>query len=915
MKNTFEIKMKPLITQRERFSRMLGKIGLMVLLLAFFAPSCKKVVEETGTVGVCPKVVSTDPAAGAINVVTNKKVSIVFSEAMDPATINTSTIQLKQGTNFVLGTVTYSGVTAVFTPSAPLLANTVYTGVVTIGVKDPAKNALITEFTWTFNTGNTPTVVSTDPANGAADVVLTKAISATFSTPMDPLTIIAANYFVKQGTTLVPGTISYSGSTAVFTPTTPLTPNTVYTGTVTSGAKDVAGNAMAANYTWSFSTGGIPAVLSTDPVDGATNVILNKVISSTFNKAMNGATLNVLTFTLKQGANLVPATIGYSGKTATLTPLGVLAVNTLYTGRITTGAQDSAGNSIAADYVWTFTTGNAPVVVATDPANGDLNVPLNKTITVSFSTAMDPATINSNTFIVKQGTTALLGTYSYTGTTASFKPTNPLTVSTAYTAIVTAAVKDVAGNAMGADYNWGFSTNSIPAVTSTDPAAGATNVVLNKIITATFNKAMDPATINATTFLLKQGATVITGTVSYTANTASFAPSVPLSPNLLYSATITTGAKDPTGNALAADYNWTFTTSTLPAVTSTDPASAATGVILNKIITATFNKAMDPTTINVLTFLLKQGATPVVGVVTYSGTTATFAPSADLAANTVYTATITTGAKDPTGNSMLANYVWSFTTTATPPAPLPNILNSASKFGAFGGNAGITNQGINTVINNGYIGTTAASTLITGFHDGLTGDVYTETPLNVGLVTGGIYSAPPAPGTASKATTATTALSDANTAYIAISPASKPGGTDPGAGELGGLTLAPGTYKSASGTFKISNGNLTLDAQGDPNAQWFFQTAAGLTVGIAGPAGARSVNLINGGLAKNVYWYVGSSATINGAGGGTMTGNIIASAGVTFSTAGNAVQTVLNGRAISLVASVTMVNTTINVPN
>ena len=135
MKNTFEIKMKPLITQRERFSRMLGKIGLMVLLLAFFAPSCKKVVEETGTVGVCPKVVSTDPAAGAINVVTNKKVSIVFSEAMDPATINTSTIQLKQGTNFVLGTVTYSGVTAVFTPSAPLLANTVYTGVITIGVK------------------------------------------------------------------------------------------------------------------------------------------------------------------------------------------------------------------------------------------------------------------------------------------------------------------------------------------------------------------------------------------------------------------------------------------------------------------------------------------------------------------------------------------------------------------------------------------------------------------------------------------------------------------------------------------------------------------------------------------------------------------------------------------------------------
>ena len=245
---------------------------------------------------------------------------------------------------------------------------------------------------------------------------------------------------------------------------------------------------------------------------------------------------------------------------------------------------------------------------------------------------------------------------------------------------------------------------------------------------------------------------------------------------------------------------------------------------------------------------------------------------------------------------------------------LPNILGSINLFGAFGGNAGITNMGLNTVINNGSIGTTAASTLITGFHDGTTADIYTETPLNKGNVTGRIYTAPPAPGNATSFTMATQGLADATVAYNSISPASKPGGSDPGAGELGGLTLPPGIYKSASGTFKITNGNLTLDAQGNPNAEWFFQTAAGLTVGVAGPAGARNVTLINGGLAKNVYWYVGSSAVINAAGGGIMTGNIISTAGITFSTAGNAVQTVLNGRAISLVASVTMVNTTINVP-
>lgn len=318
---------------------------------------------------------------------------------------------------------------------------------------------------------------------------------------------------------------------------------------------------------------------------------------------------------------------------------------------------------------------------------------------------------------------------------------------------------------------------------------------------------------------------------------------------------------------------------------------------------------MDPLTLTNLTFTLKQGTTNISGEVTYSGTTASFNPNDALLSNTTYRATITTGAKSATGVALANNYTWTFKTLT---ASNGIDLGSAEMFGAFGGNAGVTNQGVNTVIN-GSIGTTAASTLVTGFHDASA--IYTETPSNIGFVTDGIFTAPPAPGTAASFAIATQGLADANIAYDNTSPANMPGGTDPGAGELGGLTLAPGIYKSASGTFNISNGNLTLDAQGNPNAVWIFQTAAGLTVGIAGPTGAKSVNLINGALPKNVFWHVGSAATINGAGGGVMVGTIIASSGVTFSTAGNAAQTVLNGRAISLVASVTMVNTTINVPN
>lgn len=268
----------------------------------------------------------------------------------------------------------------------------------------------------------------------------------------------------------------------------------------------------------------------------------------------------------------------------------------------------------------------------------------------------------------------------------------------------------------------------------------------------------------------------------------------------------------------------------------------------------------------------------------------------------------TTRATSPITVVMRSNKIITANFTAIPPVV---VLGTAANFGAFGGNAGVTNSGINTVINNGGLGTTAAPTLITGFHDAI--DTYTEViGANIGNVTGGIFTDVPFPGTITKKATADRALADARSAYISISPAAKPGGTDPGAGELGGLTLAPGTYKSAGGTFSIFNGNLTLDAQGDPNATWIFQTAAGLTVGIAGPTGAKSVLMINGGLPKNVFWYVGSTAVINGAGGGVMVGTIIANSGVTFSTVGVVTQTVLNGRALSLVASVTMVNTTIN---
>ena len=113
----------------------------------------------------------------------------------------------------------------------------------------------------------------------------------------------------------------------------------------------------------------------------------------------------------------------------------------------------------------------------------------------------------------------------------------------------------------------------------------------------------------------------------------------------------------------------------------------------------------------------------------------------------------------------------------------------------------------------------------------------------------------------------------------------------------------------------IQGGNLTLDAQGDANAVWVFQMATTLTVGGPGAAFPSSIILANGAQAKNVFWQVGSAATINAGGGGTMVGTVIAQAGV-GDLHGRATPRIvtLNGRVLSLGASVTMVNTVINVP-
>jgi uncharacterized repeat protein (TIGR02543 family) len=121
--------------------------------------------------------------------------------------------------------------------------------------------------------GVCPLIVSTDPANLASDVPLNKIITATFNEKMNPATITKTGAFTieasAKGEMLVGGTVTYADSTASFTPSVSLTPNTAYTGIIKTSVKDLFGNSLQEDYKWTFTT--IPQVtLSSSPAAGGT---------------------------------------------------------------------------------------------------------------------------------------------------------------------------------------------------------------------------------------------------------------------------------------------------------------------------------------------------------------------------------------------------------------------------------------------------------------------------------------------------------------------------------------------------------------------------------------------------------------------------------------------------------------------
>jgi hypothetical protein len=295
-------------------------------------------------------------------------------------------------------------------------------------------------------------------------------------------------------------------------------------------------------------------------------------------------------------------------------------------------------------------------------------------------------------------------------------------------------------------------------------------------------------------------------------------------------------------------------------VSSTNPSNGAKNtptstnssknIVTGTEVSATFSAPMNPATLNsdpagaLLTFTLKDsGGNNVQGTVAMNAanTVATFTPlESALRVDAKYTATITKAAESAGGTAIVDPIEWSFTTSAK-----PFTGQAAVDLGTAGTFAILTKTGITDVYKSSIVGNVGTSP-ITG----------AALLLRCTEVAGMVYTvnaAGPLPCRTTSPILLTTAVGDMGFAYTDAAGRSLPDATELGAGEIGGLTLAPGLYKWGSGVSIATDVTLA----GGPNDVWIFQIAKNLK-----QASATRITLQGGAQAKNIFWQVGGSVAI-----------------------------------------------------
>ena len=388
-----------------------------------------------------------------------------------------------------------------------------------------------------------PTVTATSPAANATGVAVSTNVTATFSETMNATTIASNTFTLTTGTTTVSAAVTYSstGNSATLNPGTDLAAGTAYTATIkggSTGVKDTAGNALATDKTWTFTTaaasgggtsGTVTLTTTADSWVAGGAAATNYGASTTISVDNSPVEATYLKFDLS----------AYAGRTLESATLQLRSA-----GSGSTGKQNI---KLVTDDSWT----ESAITYTNRPALG-----------TTLGT-LGPTAANNNYSVplTVAGLAGELGHQLSLGLDSSSTDGLDLNSKEAGSTTAPKLVLTMSGSGSVG----GSSDTAAPTVMGTSPVAGATGVAVSTNVTATFSEAMNTSTITSDTFTLKAGTTTVPASLApnSTGSTVTLDPTSDLAAGTIYTATIkggSTGVKDVAGNALATDKTWTFTT-------------------------------------------------------------------------------------------------------------------------------------------------------------------------------------------------------------------------------------------------------------------------------------------------------------------------------------------------------------------
>jgi hypothetical protein len=679
-----------------------------------------------------PAVLQTTPVIGATGVPVNALIQVEFTEPINRATAIASNVQLSdsQVSNIPVSvSLDASGRILTVTPSQVLAVGRIQYLYIQSGIQDVYGNSFVygaqtpLSFTTAYSTVTTgPSVIGTNPPNGASGVPTNTTIVVGFSAPISPLTQ-PTGLTVTQGGTAVPGTFSVSTNSQQisFVPTNPFTAGATYAINYNSELTDFASNALINPGTATFTASSTsdttgPAVVGFNPVNGSTGVGLNAPFTVMFSKPIDPLSLTVSQLALMDIDTDYEISgtlsIAANAMSATFTPSEALLPSTSYVFNVATcayvclagGYTDVAGNTGSGSYT-VFTTGTAavtaaPTVVSINPPNGTTSsVPVNVQIAAVISTLVDPLTVTGSSITLTPSVAGAV-TLASDGVTLQFAPTANLAAATTYT-IHVSGFKDVNGNTV-TSFTSTFVTNgttetTAPTVT-VNPAYATTIGTLTTPVVFTFSAPINPQTVNSgTVYALQYTGSAyveVAGTLAVSGgNTAvTLTPVAPWLPSTVASNTYVyvyvSGVQDPEGNSVSTNSLF-YTPATTPEVTpltitSVTPKSGATGVGQNAVVSVTFSHSVNPATVTGTTLAVFAGDSNLNASISMSADNRTAMLTTTLPVSSTITVIATTVITDLSGNALAGNLTSQFATAATPPNSGPSIVTMRPGYAATG---------------------------------------------------------------------------------------------------------------------------------------------------------------------------------------------------------------------------------------